>query len=1621
MITLAEPKPISSRVRDKIDELRHTQSSSRTVHAVWWTAAVLASGVAVALALDAVLGWWSKPVRLGISLAVVASTISVFAIMFRKVFSGSHDLEVARVGDRIAPAMQERLQTVISAYDSDRCYAGVDRVMFDRVAHETDQLVDRLSAQQLRRERSWWVPVFLLGIASLGCVAIATSVGSDITVLVRRLLLPTSNLTRNQLEGLAGDQVIASGDSWETAFSVSGPVVDAVDLEREMNTDSTTSVKNIREQIVLSPKNGSTNEFRYRQHRAEQSFSYRLAAGDLRTNWYRVTVAERPRLTSVQVKVTPPAYSQLEAKVFSRLPNRITVIEGSTVDVIVNGAGKIAQATLNVDSQSPRMMWSEDALQFKASIIVNKEMVISPQLTEPNGLTNLRSPSCQILVRKDLPPSVSIKSPRRDTKVRPDDKVNITFVAKDDVGLAKMALVVEAESKDGSITTLDTKDIAVPQRHGEPAKTWEGKTQLDLSKYSLSEGQVLRYRIEAYDTRQSEMLEFTQADQTQSDQTSSDPTSKAVSTPTKASADKLDPSKSTTEASSSPRKSSDETTDADKSNSDQSNPGNSRLTKEESSKKDSSSDQSDSRSNSQSDANRQDADRAASEKERSGEGNDADQTETEKPKTDSSASTPPRNSSQPKDDAFNPAADERNDSMRPSATESKSDDSADQNPRESSASRSASKSSQSSSSKKQSSSDAMKRSEKSQTKDANSSTSSKSSDEAKPEKTNSDQSQLKISNQGAPPSKSESTAEDMKPEDRSSSENKNKSDPENQNPNAQSGSQSSKSSKTESSKAEGSKAGSSKAESSKTGDSKAGDSKRKSTQSSNSDSEMRDPSEPKSDQEKTKPGAKQSKSGDRATMVPPSDPSSKKSQSQSSSSRPDDEMSRRGIDLPRPSSSQSMRLEVTEYIGSFEGERRKKSEVAIAGTFVKTSKNLELARAELTNVIDASQSAAEDGDTQWTEAFQKETSQAEQHLGEAVSAIKDLLERTRNTPYAFIGVQLSEIAHTHIVPAKDDVQATSTAVPQTRNALLMAARQQTIRAIERLSELYVRFEKKKREVERDERVRKAKKMYLIYLEDSLAELRKVSKEKRGGSGKGLKRKLSEREYEEEYLKRLKEVFKMRNELRAELVKILADDPQLMRRYFQNFGERGASLRSQLNELADRQNYIYQQVTAFELAKSETEVNSLIHEHVAVVAGESLNFVRRSYEIEETFETWLPFQAGESEVIAATRHAFLELQSAGARISGHFESNIGHQILRGTANKTMIQSAMPILSKSIDGMINSIDQTLIQLNQLGQSDGRFADNVLRRMTELDRLRDSLARLNQKIRFLGSGELAASLGVDQWQLAEETNRLTEKLTGLQSELGGAIDRAGGTLPASIAAKCQQLLEKLDRDVEPMQLAAIRSLQDTLVEKAKRRTGAATEEMTAASELLHEILEDVIKLLDEIPPDPLAAAQDDPTLDEILAILEQERDRSEALGIPGRPTNLRIINDWSIIGSGQNGVAGQGGKGGQGGQGRARMLAMIRSAMKQQIESQKKKKKQRKGKSKKGNRGGDIAKIQSSSPEERRASAYGWNTVRTKLETGLSQGSDGRPPEAYRRSIDRHMDIISSFSEISDEANE
>ena len=63
--------------------------------------------------------------------------------------------------------------------------------------------------------------------------------------------------------------------------------------------------------------------------------------------------------------------------------------------------------------------------------------------------------------------------------------------------------------------------------------------------------------------------------------------------------------------------------------------------------------------------------------------------------------------------------------------------------------------------------------------------------------------------------------------------------------------------------------------------------------------------------------------------------------------------------------------------------------------------------------------------------------------------------------------------------------------------------------------------------------------------------------------------------------------------------------------------------------------------------------------------------------------------------------------------------------------------------------------------------------------------------------------------------------------------------------------------------------------------------------AEQTFDRILQAIVDELDKIPPaDPIASLLEDPTLDEILAQLENEQDFLEELGLSLRPSNLQVM---------------------------------------------------------------------------------------------------------------------------------
>jgi type II secretory pathway pseudopilin PulG len=200
-------------------------------------------------------------------------------------------------------------------------------------------------------------------------------------------------------------------------------------------------------------------------------------------------------------------------------------------------------------------------------------------------------------------------------------------------------------------------------------------------------------------------------------------------------------------------------------------------------------------------------------------------------------------------------------------------------------------------------------------------------------------------------------------------------------------------------------------------------------------------------------------------------------------------------------------------------------------------------------------------------------------------------------------------------------------------------------------------------------------------------------------------------------------------------------------------------------------------------------------------------------------------------------------------------------------------------------------------------------------------------------------------------------------------------------------------------------------TLKDAVSRQEGASTAFAQAEAQF-DDLLKLIVAKLDSAPPpdDP----GENPTLDQMLAMLKEERKAAESLGIPNRPLNIQIMTDWLR----QNSSSQQAGRGQQpGGQRQSPgSRAQARSAQQQARDNAARaaRASEQARRSAQG-RAGEL--FQSSIPAPGNTNEGGpkspsnaWNTLASKLGEELRQGRDNVPPEQYRAAIEQYFNSIS-----------
>jgi hypothetical protein len=436
--TSARKAALPAIIATRLDEVRRREASLRLTTGLLDALALFLVVLFAALVVDWEFTLFSTSARATLTcVALGAGGIGLLLLAVVPWFKPRTLTEMAAQVDRSVPGLEERWATVTGLNESSEpetiigSPALIDRVVAESV--ERNRLVDPQSIvpRQRLRKHQW------LLAAAIGANLILFLIDpAETWVLLRRFCAPASPVSLTQVTAASGDLAVPRGEPVRLEATLAGRPREKADLFLRDAQGQVTS-------LSLPATDADGTKFGHAIEVAEAPFSYLFRAGDGETTWHDVAIYDRPRLTSVALKLQPPDYTHLPAVTNSELPTSLRAVEGSQLELGFSVDQPLDHFDLQTGSDSSKRLspTASDPLHYVFQIKLEKTLRLTPVFVSQHGLSNLRPPTCQVIVYADRAPDVAIISPEREISLRPTDQVTIEFAARDDFGVVRAELV----------------------------------------------------------------------------------------------------------------------------------------------------------------------------------------------------------------------------------------------------------------------------------------------------------------------------------------------------------------------------------------------------------------------------------------------------------------------------------------------------------------------------------------------------------------------------------------------------------------------------------------------------------------------------------------------------------------------------------------------------------------------------------------------------------------------------------------------------------------------------------------------------------------------------------------------------------------------------------------------------------------------------------------------------------------------------------------------------------------------------------------------------------------------------------------------------------------------------
>jgi uncharacterized membrane protein YphA (DoxX/SURF4 family) len=345
--------------------------------------------------------------------------------------------------------------------------AGTSQSLCDETIRRAEQAAGGLKPEKIVSLAALRIPARIAMALGVAVLLFALFKGPFLAAGLARIFTPWVTVaypTKTKIDLANADLVVKEGSGAQILIGVSGVVPATAELLLQTG-DGTPR------EMDLPIKNGQAE---YRIESASRDFSYRIKAGDARSEWHQVRVISAPRIKDVKVSLKFPAYLDRETETVEAMT--LTVPEDTGIHWELELDQAIREATLLRDGEEPLALEvSDGGRRLVIDETVDASRGYSFAWVEKDHGFEFSSPRYYLQVSSDQEPRVELTSPEANLNAMLGRPLELAVRASDDHGIGTTTITYRVNRRPEKTITLPNPVLSGA---GEQKLDWDYRKEL---------------------------------------------------------------------------------------------------------------------------------------------------------------------------------------------------------------------------------------------------------------------------------------------------------------------------------------------------------------------------------------------------------------------------------------------------------------------------------------------------------------------------------------------------------------------------------------------------------------------------------------------------------------------------------------------------------------------------------------------------------------------------------------------------------------------------------------------------------------------------------------------------------------------------------------------------------------------------------------------------------------------------------------------------------------------------------------------------------------------------------------------------------------------------------------